>query len=260
MKEFFQIYASNPWLIANHVLILGVIVYAAIRMGSQPGPSLCVIFACVLNLANFLAWFVASEVFDLDYESRFFRVFEHFRSAGWLASSVLLYVAVFGWRSGGRSAGWMGTTAYMPQGTLAEPGVGLPAQQGETGAGLPMESSSQPFVDANQYSTGGDSSSVPLYEKRMGRLVYFLNLLVIFTINMFLTFLASQDETMAPVVLIVCIPMIIWAIVCHIRRWHDLGKSGWNVLLLLGPIINIFILFYLLLAPGVQETRPGNRS
>lgn len=259
MKQFIEIYTSNPWLIASHLLMLGVIVYAVVRMGSHPGVSLCFIFASLLNLANFFAFFVVRRVFDMDFESQSFRVFEHFRSAGWLVSSVLLYIAVFGWRSNGRIAARGGRTAYTPQGALGELAVGLSAAEGGIGAEPAMAPSDQSFVDGSQRPVGS-LSSAPLYEKRMGRLVYFLNLLAIFTINMFLTFLASEDETMAPVVLIVCIPMIIWAIVCHIRRWHDLGKSGWNVLLLLGPIINIFILIYLLLAPGVQETRPRSSS
>ena len=39
-------------------------------------------------------------------------------------------------------------------------------------------------------------------------------------------------------------------IVITARRLHDLDKSGWMMLLLLLPVINIFFILYLLLAPG----------
>lgn len=47
----------------------------------------------------------------------------------------------------------------------------------------------------------------------------------------------------------------------HIRRLHDLGRSGWWVLLLLAPAVNLFFPIYLLTAPGkpsdtVLLTRP----
>jgi len=116
MKEFFEIYVNNPWLIATHLLMLSVIIYALVRVGRHPGPSICVIFACLLNFANFLSWFVTINVFDISFDSRFYTVFEHFRSAGWLASSILLYVAVFGWRSNNKRNSWTVGTMNTPQG------------------------------------------------------------------------------------------------------------------------------------------------
>ena len=35
-----------------------------------------------------------------------------------------------------------------------------------------------------------------------------------------------------------------------IRRFHDLGKSGWYVLTLIIPLIDIGVILYLLFAPG----------
>ena len=116
MKEFFEIYANNPWLIATHLLMLGVIIYALVRAGSHPGPSICVIFACLLDFGNILIWFVTMKVFVVSFENGFYRVFEHFRSAGWLASSILVYVAVFGWRSNKKRSSWDVRTMSMPEG------------------------------------------------------------------------------------------------------------------------------------------------
>ena len=42
-------------------------------------------------------------------------------------------------------------------------------------------------------------------------------------------------------------------IVSYIRRWHDLGHSGWSTLALLVPFVNIAVLLYLFLAPGIPD-------
>ncbi len=42
-------------------------------------------------------------------------------------------------------------------------------------------------------------------------------------------------------------------IVAYIRRCHDLGKSGWFILLLLIPFVGFFIALYLWFAPGVKQ-------
>lgn len=38
-----------------------------------------------------------------------------------------------------------------------------------------------------------------------------------------------------------------------IKRFHDLGQSGWSILILLVPFVNIFYLFKLLLSQGQEE-------
>ena len=35
-----------------------------------------------------------------------------------------------------------------------------------------------------------------------------------------------------------------------IRRWHDLGKSGWFTLLLLIPLVNLIVAIYLWVKKG----------
>jgi uncharacterized membrane protein YhaH (DUF805 family) len=54
--------------------------------------------------------------------------------------------------------------------------------------------------------------------------------------------------------------VLIAAIGGGIRRWHDLGKSGWYVLLGVVPCANVVAILYLLLAPGrdAGDGRPGS--
>ena len=47
-------------------------------------------------------------------------------------------------------------------------------------------------------------------------------------------------------VLALCVP----SVMLTIRRWHDLGKSGWFTLLSLIPVVNFFVEIYLWAAPG----------
>lgn len=38
----------------------------------------------------------------------------------------------------------------------------------------------------------------------------------------------------------------------NIRRWHDLGQSGWMSLLSLIPLVNLVVLIYLMCAKGTE--------
>lgn len=51
-------------------------------------------------------------------------------------------------------------------------------------------------------------------------------------------------------VLIIILGVII-ALSVHIRRLHDIGKSGWMVLLFLIPFVNFIFLIYLLFKPSL---------
>ena len=42
--------------------------------------------------------------------------------------------------------------------------------------------------------------------------------------------------------------VFLWSL--YIRRWHDLGKSGWYSLLALIPFVNLVVLIYLFVAKG----------
>ena len=49
---------------------------------------------------------------------------------------------------------------------------------------------------------------------------------------------------------VVSILIIIGVFSITIRRWHDLGFSGWFSVLNFIPIVNLFVGFYLLLKKG----------
>lgn len=100
-----------------------------------------------------------------------------------------------------------------------------------------------------------------VYKNRMSRLPYFVNLIGILLLNYVLRLLADMignPDSLTSWLLILLlitavISLAIWGIWCHIMRWHDLGVSGWNVLGLLIPFMNIFVLLYLFFAPGVRQ-------
>jgi uncharacterized membrane protein YhaH (DUF805 family) len=48
--------------------------------------------------------------------------------------------------------------------------------------------------------------------------------------------------------------MVIVAISIYVKRWHDLNKSGWWVLTMFIPAINILVLLYLGIAPGTPSS------
>lgn len=54
--------------------------------------------------------------------------------------------------------------------------------------------------------------------------------------------------------LIISILYVYFNIVIHVRRCHDRNHSGWFILLLMLPVLNFFVFFYLLLASGTQGT------
>ena len=62
---------------------------------------------------------------------------------------------------------------------------------------------------------------------------------------------------LASIVLSIILVGIYTGIVNSIRRWHDLGRSGWLTLLLLIPFLGPFIFLYLLFAPGRE---PGEAN
>ncbi len=51
--------------------------------------------------------------------------------------------------------------------------------------------------------------------------------------------------------LLVGLPCAWIAVATYVKRWHDLGKSGWMVLTQFIPYINFLILLYLGFAPGI---------
>jgi uncharacterized membrane protein YhaH (DUF805 family) len=63
----------------------------------------------------------------------------------------------------------------------------------------------------------------------------------------------SADAVVGLVILAMVPVVFVAAIGGGIRRWHDLGKSGWYVLFGFVPCVNVVVILYLLLAPGTPE-------
>jgi len=52
------------------------------------------------------------------------------------------------------------------------------------------------------------------------------------------------------VLLVVVLALCVVSVMLMIRRWHDLGKSGWFSLLLLVPLVNFVVGLYLWVKKG----------
>ncbi len=107
---------------------------------------------------------------------------------------------------------------------------------------------------------------------RFGRLSYiawygFLNLITFFaviTLSLALRFfnLSTQSldshfiDTVRGVgglgFLIISVLYFYFNLVIQVRRFHDMNRSGWFILLFIVPLVNIFVFFYLLLGSGTQ--------
>lgn len=101
-----------------------------------------------------------------------------------------------------------------------------------------------------------------LYQGRMGRLNYFLSsillpiLFLIFcaAIILLITFFVPYAPFLLPVILLVLFLGTIYyayhGLSFYVRRLHDLGLSGWFLLLLFVPLVNIILYFILLFKKG----------
>jgi hypothetical protein len=94
MEQIIDIYRRNYWLIGFHLLLLGTLIYALVRIGRHPGPSICFILSALVTFVGFLLgplW-----AYHSDHVEWFF---EHIGPGITMVSTILLYVAIFGWRS-----------------------------------------------------------------------------------------------------------------------------------------------------------------
>jgi len=78
------------------------------------------------------------------------------------------------------------------------------------------------------------------------------------TIGMFFMEILDIEEGMPIIFGITCILLLIPNLTARIRRWHDVGISGWWLLISLIPYIGGIILFILYLLPSVSETTDEN--
>ena len=55
--------------------------------------------------------------------------------------------------------------------------------------------------------------------------------------------------------------IVLWPQICiGVQRFHDLGQSGWWMLLTAIPIVNLLVFLYLLFVPGMSGTNDYGAS
>lgn len=81
---------------------------------------------------------------------------------------------------------------------------------------------------------------------------YFMCLLLVFAI-IISSPLGQYSENLIIILLMISIFLTVSHITVSIRRLHDLGRTGWFVLLFFIPLINFFFAFYLMFAKGSDE-------
>ncbi len=138
------------------------------------------------------------------------------------------------------------------------PGIGGQQQPGFGGQ------QQQPYPYQPPYGGGGTPQPEDLramlltYQGRLNRKPYILYSVGIWFLMVILNVVADVlGDSRSSVALLVafalylavlalCVP----SVMLTIRRWHDLGKSGWFTLLSLIPAVNFFVEIYLWAAPG----------
>lgn len=91
------------------------------------------------------------------------------------------------------------------------------------------------------------------FKGRIGRGTFWKAIIPLGIVTIVLLVATRELAELLPVVIIVCVN--IWvSLAIYTKRWHDLGNSGWMNLTLLIPLVNFFILLFLGLAAGTDES------
>jgi hypothetical protein len=114
------------------------------------------------------------------------------------------------------------------------------------------QSATRPGSNYQQEPVGDPDAEFSLFNSggRSGRLV-FLGLMVGIAIG----YGIAATIMIAALVAILFVPLSWIAIVNYIRRPHDLGRSGWLILVMFVPIVNFLFFIYMLFAPGKPAGR-----
>ena len=108
------------------------------------------------------------------------------------------------------------------------------------------ESETKKFIDP-------DGVSIFSFEGRINRTSFLFTLIPLFIVSFFVRI--GVIVYGIPILgVIFFIPAIWIAIATYVKRWHDLGKSGWMALLLFIPFLNILVFIYLCVWPGKTES------
>lgn len=85
-------------------------------------------------------------------------------------------------------------------------------------------------MESNLFSTKG----------RIRRTTYWMRMIVATTINTLAQFIATADPSIKNLYLIIILVVGIFIIIQGIKRMHDVGKSGWYIMI---PIYNLILAF-----------------
>ena len=88
------------------------------------------------------------------------------------------------------------------------------------------------------------------FNGRIGRSTYWMILIPLFMVGVTLNVLAIVESELAGLWLLLSVPVVWIACTTYVKRWHDLNRSAWLILTLFIPIVNLFVVVYLGLAPG----------
>ncbi len=120
-------------------------------------------------------------------------------------------------------------------------------------------------TEANNDDGKSHRSDIFSFEGRITRGRYWGTLAALFGVNLIMVVIGavvgqvaeSNSEATGPLLaglyfawLFVGLPCVWIAFATYVRRWHDLGRSGWFALTLLVPWINLLVMLYLGAAPG----------
>jgi len=94
---------------------------------------------------------------------------------------------------------------------------------------------------------------------RSSRFQYSTTLLGVLGVTFLLALLLNRPVSadaafLFRLLILVVLPL---AVIAHIRRFHDLGRSGWGVLLFLIPFLNLVWFIHLLTTPSVATPEPA---
>jgi len=83
---------------------------------------------------------------------------------------------------------------------------------------------------------------------------------IVVTIVLYLILSAILDPAVVAIVFGIYLLAALWpSIAIYIKRAHDRGRSGWFVLLVIVPILNIWLMIELWFLPGTSGANPyGN--
>lgn len=95
-----------------------------------------------------------------------------------------------------------------------------------------------------------------LFSGRMNRLTFLVSMIQLFVITLIIAVIVGiflDESSVVPVAYLITALMSIFNIAIIVRRFHDLGLSGWYSLLLLVPIVNLVTLLALYLVSGQSK-------